>query len=71
MQLRIGTSGGAVMNTVIKLHVIKNAENVFNNCITVSFLRRAQLHEGGLVSYSCPYHLHFIYLTTKSQNLTD
>jgi hypothetical protein len=35
----------AVVNTVMRLKVSKNAGKVFNNCSTVSFLRRDQLHE--------------------------
>jgi hypothetical protein len=43
--LRIGTSGRALVNAVMNIRVIKNAEKFLTSSEPVSFSRRTLLHE--------------------------
>jgi hypothetical protein len=43
--LRIGTSGGALVNMAMNLRVPYNVGKFSSSCIIGSFSRRAQLHE--------------------------
>jgi hypothetical protein len=43
--LRIGTSGGALVNTVMNLLVTYNSGKFLSSCTIGGFSRRAQLHE--------------------------
>jgi hypothetical protein len=40
-----GDQWRALVNTVMNLRLLKNAEKFLNSCTTSSFSRRAQLHE--------------------------
>jgi hypothetical protein len=43
--LRAGTSGRALVNTVMNLRVLENAGKFLSSCKIGGFSRRAQLHE--------------------------
>jgi hypothetical protein len=47
MWLRIGTSGGALLNTVMNLRVLENAGKFLSSWTTGGFSRKVQLPEVG------------------------